>query len=178
MSKKEKLEKYVTFGNFRMPRETSYIQEDGTKWGHGVTPDADMMEKYRGTKKQEAQQYGEDTFNTKERSDAQYRSKYRSTTGASAGRTEWTFKQAYNAARKEGRKTFQMQKDGKWNTYETRRADETPEQFEQSFYQGTPEYEAGQEERSGRRRLGLTTDPYSNIDKKDKGGYINLIPRI
>ena len=171
-------------GNFRYSTTSPLDYSQNIRVGSN-TANSEMMSKYSQTLTTEDSQYGEDKhgMTTKER--AAYNKKYHSTVGPTAGKSEWTFNEGYSAARKEGKKEFQMLENGKWVSYSTRRADETVDQFNKSFVVNSPEQIARNEERTGRLRIGYGPgDPLNNIDgenigfkhiekvQKRKGGFL------
>ena len=137
-------------------------------------PDPAMMAQYAATIKKEGEQYGEDKYGMTSDERQAYDKKYTSSTGPTVGKTEWTFNEAYSHARSAGKKTFQMLKDGKWETYSTRRADETKDQFNKSFILGTAEQEASNKARTARERISYgPSEPFKNIPKKKHGGFLS-----
>tara|TARA_R110002020_G_scaffold99711_5_gene236424 strand:- start:6115 stop:6759 length:645 start_codon:yes stop_codon:yes gene_type:complete len=161
---------YAEFGNFRYPLRHEFTDRDPSQGLSQPEPDADMIAQYAETIKKEAQRYGKDKTDMTSAERDQYNRKYKSTVGSSVGRTNWTFNQAFSEARGLGKKTFQMKdKDGSWRTYSTRRADETPEQFEKSFILDSPEQKASNEMRTARERIPYGPgNPTFNINYQDK----------
>ena len=155
-----------TRGNFRYSTISDIVMDPNVRVGSNA-PDEAMMKAYADTIKQEEDQYGEDKYGMTEAERKAYYKKYRSTTGPTAGKTDWTFNEAYSHARSAGKKTFEMLEDGKWTTYSTRRADETVDQFNDSFILGTAEQEASNQIRTGRERIPYGPgDSFKNVKRK------------
>ena len=171
----ENRDHYNTRGNFRLSTEMDNDYSQNIRAGSNDA-DPEMIAKYAQTIKEEEAQYGEDKHGMTPEERAAYNKKYKSTAIPKAAKTEWTFNEAYSAARAEGKKDFQMLEDGKWVSYSTRRADETVEQFNQSFIMHTPEQAARNQEVTGRKRIAYGPgDPLSNVERlnnKQKGGFL------
>lgn len=169
---------YNTRGNFRYSTEMDVDYSQNIRSEGRAKADSGMIAKYAATVADEESQFGDDKHGMTPKERAAYNKKYASTVDASAGRTKWSFNQAFSAARGAGKKDFQMLKDGKWETFTTRRADETVDQFNNSFIMNTPEQVARNQEVTGRKRIAYGPgDPLSNIDrlntnKKARGGFL------
>ena len=171
----------VTRGNFRYSTTNDIVMDPNVRVGSNA-PDEAMMKAYADTIKQEEAQYGEDKYGMTPEERKAYDRKYTSSTGPTAGKTNWTFNEAYSHARSAGKKTFEMFKNGKWVRYSTRRADETVDQFNKSFILGTAEQEAANQERTGRERIPYGPgDAFKNIKrsggvKRLPGGVMSSLP--
>ena len=165
-----------TRGNFRYSTTSDVVMDPSVRVGSNA-PDEAMMKAYADTIKKEEAQYGEDKYGMTEAERKAYDRKYTSSTGPTAGKTDWTFNEAYSHARSAGKKTFEMLENGKWVTYSTRRADETIDQFNKSFTLGTAEQEASNQARTGRERISYgPSDPFKNV--KRSGGLRGNIAKL
>lgn len=165
-----------TRGNYRYSTTSDVVMDPNVRVGSNA-PDEAMMQQYADTVEQEEAQYGDDKYGMTEKERKAYDKKYTSSTGPTAGKTNWTFNEAYSNARSAGKKTFEMLENGKWTTYTTRRADETEDQFNKSFTLGTAEQEASNQARTGRERISYgPSDPFKNI--KRSGGLRGSIAKL
>jgi hypothetical protein len=87
---------------------------------------------------------------------------------------EWTYNEAFAFARNNGLKHFTL--NGK--KYDTRYAEETPEQFERSFIIGTPEYNMRMKDQKRRSNIRSGTShqqgPYQNSDWQKGVNYVGV----
>ena len=148
----ENRDHYNTRGNFRLSTEMDNDYSQNIRAGSNDA-DPEMIAKYAQTIKEEEAQYGEDKHGMTPEERAAYNKKYKSTAIPKAAKTEWTFNEAYSAARAE-----------------------TVDQFNQSFIMNTPEQVARNQEVTGRKRIAYGPgDPLSNVERlnnKQKGGFL------